>query len=65
MNGVDPHAYMQEVAAEPDRTRDPWVRERMLGDLDYLIEIMDPEIQGLAEDLMQRLRAGLKALRAG
>lgn len=37
----------------------------MLDGLEYLYEVMDPELQDLAETLMQRLRERMASLRSG
>jgi hypothetical protein len=42
---------------------DPASLDRMLDDLEYLYEVMDPELQPLAEQVMERIRARLEALR--
>lgn len=58
MPGIDPYGYMRDAAGRLD-TAEPAEVERMLDDLEYLYEVMDPELQGLADDLMDRLRARL------
>lgn len=62
MHGVDPYQYMQQAAARADRA-DAAEAERILDDLEYLYEVIDPELQGLAEGLMERVRQRLAALR--
>lgn len=62
MQGIDPYAYMQRAAGRVDQA-DAAETERMLDDLEYLFEVIDPELQGLAEGLMQRLRARLAELK--
>jgi len=64
MNGVDPYAYLQQAAGRLD-TAAPAELEGILDDIEYLYEVMDPELQSLAEDLMDRLRARLAAPRNG
>jgi hypothetical protein len=63
VNGVDPYATMQQVAVRLERTDDPAEVERMLDDLEYLFEVLDPELQSTAEDLMVRVRERLAKLR--
>lgn len=58
-NGVDPYAYMQQVAGVLDRLDDRAQINTILDELEYLYEVIDPELQPLADDLMQRLRARL------
>jgi hypothetical protein len=64
MNGIDPYAYMQQVATKLDRTNDPAEIHRMLDELEYLFEVIDPELQSLAETLMDRLRERLAEIRS-
>lgn len=59
--GMDPYAYMQQAAVRLDHISDPRELDRLLDDLEYLFEVLDPELQDLAERLMERIRA----LRAG
>jgi hypothetical protein len=58
-NGVDPYAYMQQVAGVLDRLDDRAQINTILDELEYLYEVIDPELQPLADDLMERLRARL------
>lgn len=58
-NGVDPYAYMQQVAGVLDRLHDRAQINTILDELEYLYEVIDPELQPLADDLMERLRARL------
>jgi hypothetical protein len=58
-NGVDPYAYMQQVAGVLDRLDDRAQINTILDELEYLYEVIDPELQPLADDLMDRLRARL------
>jgi len=63
MDGIDPFAFMQSAAGRLDRIDDPAELDRLLDDLEYLFEALDPELQYLAEDLMQRTRIRLGQLR--
>lgn len=65
MDGVDPCAYMQIVGGRMDRTDDLQGLNRMLDGLEYLYEVLDPELQDLAESLMQCLREKMESPRAG
>jgi len=62
MDGVDPLAYMREVAGRLE-SLDRTGIERALDDLEYLGEVLDPELQDLADGLMQRLQARLEQIR--
>jgi hypothetical protein len=63
MNGVDPLAFMQDLAGRIDRMTERRDIERALDDLEYLMEVLDPELQDPAYALVERLRAKLE--RAG
>ena len=60
--GVDPLAYMRQVAARLNQTEDADALNRMLDDLEYLYEVLDPELQYQADELLQRLRDRLKSV---
>ncbi len=64
MNGIDPHATMQRAAGRITESRDPAELDLLLDDIEYLYEAMDPELQGLAEQVMERLRERITELRA-
>jgi hypothetical protein len=59
MRGVDPYAYMQQVAGILDTLDDPDRVNTLLDELEYLYEVLDPELQPLADDLIARLRGRL------
>jgi hypothetical protein len=58
-NGVDPYAYLQQVAGVLDRLDDRGRINTILDELEYLYEVLDPELQPLADDLIERLRTRL------
>jgi hypothetical protein len=62
MNGVDPYGYMQQVAGVLDTLSDRDRINTLLDELEYLYEVLDPELQPLADDLIARLRGRLDAL---
>lgn len=62
---MDPYAYLQQAAGRFDHIDDPGELDRILDDIEYLYEVMDPELQSLAEDLMNRVRSRLALLRQG
>ncbi|MCU0765841.1 MAG: hypothetical protein MUE39_00505 [Gammaproteobacteria bacterium] len=62
MNGVDPYAYMQQVAGALDALADRRKIDTLLDELEYLYEVLDPELQPLADDLIARLRGRLAEL---
>jgi hypothetical protein len=65
MQGVDPVAYMHLVAARLDSLQDPTEIESALDEMEYLFEIIDPELQDWASDLIARLRAKLEQVVGG
>ncbi len=58
-NGVDPYAYMQQVAGAMDRLNDRERINTILDELEYLYEVLDPELQPLADGLIEQLRSRL------
>lgn len=59
MNGVDPWRYMQDLARRIDTMSERREIERALDDLEYLMEVLDSELQEPAYALVERLRAKL------
>lgn len=60
MHGVDPYAYMQQVSARLDTLETREEVERVLDEVEYLYEVMDPELHYVADDLIERLRERLR-----
>jgi hypothetical protein len=60
MDGVDPWAFMQDLAGRLDGMTDREEIERAMDDLEYLMEVLDPELQESAYQLHDRLRARLE-----
>ena len=56
MNGIDPYAYMQQVAVTMDELTDRDEIETVLDELEYLFEIIPPEMQDNAEKIIGLLR---------
>jgi hypothetical protein len=56
MNGVDPYAYMQQVALRLDELTDRDEIETVLDELEYLFEVIPPDLQDNAETLIGLLR---------
>ena len=59
MNGIDPYAYMQQVASRMNELVERQQIEEVLDELEYLFEVMPPDIQDLAEQLIAQLRGRL------
>ena len=56
MNGIDPYAYMQQVAVTMDELTARDEIETVLDELEYLFEIIPPDMQDNAEKLIGLLR---------
>ena len=56
MNGIDPYAYIQQVAVTMDELTARDEIETVLDELEYLFEIIPPEMQDNAEKLIGLLR---------
>jgi hypothetical protein len=61
VDGVDPCAFLQAAAGRLDGMDAAGV-DRLLDDLESLYEVMDPELQPLADGVMERTRARLAGL---
>jgi hypothetical protein len=60
MNGVDPYAYMQQVSMKLDEINSRSEIETVLDELEYLFEVIPPDMQDNAEKLIAILREKLK-----
>ena len=60
MDGIDPYLYVQRVAETLDSLDDRRSLETALDELEYLYEVMDPELQESAEQVMAALRDRLQ-----
>jgi ribosome assembly protein YihI (activator of Der GTPase) len=58
MSGIDPYAYMQQVSGQLEQL-DQDQLNKVLDELEYLYEVIPPELQELADGLMQRIRQRL------
>lgn len=56
MNGIDPYAYMQQVSTRMSELTSRDEIETVLDELEYLFEIIPPEMQENAETLISILR---------
>ena len=59
MNGIDPYAYMQQVAIKMNELTTRNEIETVLDELEYLFEVIPPEMQDNAETLISMLREKL------
>lgn len=60
MQGIDPLAYLQQVAARLDELHERDEINTVLDEVEYLMEVLDPEFQEPAYDLVARLRTKLE-----
>ena len=60
MNGIDPYAYMQQVAIKLDQLTSREEIETVLDEMEYLFEVIPPEMQDNAEKLISLLREKLR-----
>ena len=63
MNGVDPYAYLQQVSTQLDSLTQAEQIETVLDEVEYLFEVISPELQHLAEPIIEELRRRLAANR--
>lgn len=59
MSGVDPYAYMYQVSKQMHGLTGRKEIETVLDELEYLFEIIPPELQDNAEKLISMLREKL------
>jgi capsid portal protein len=59
MNGIDPIGYVQQVAMNMDQLTDRAEIETVLDEVEYLFEVIPPDLQELAEQVIERLRQKL------
>ena len=61
MPGVNPYAYLQQVAGRLTQLTDRSEIETLLDEVEYLYEVLDPELHGSAEQLIAQLHSRLEA----
>ncbi len=61
MSGVDPYSYMHQLSMRLDNLTDRDEIEEALDEIEYLFEVIPPEMQDNAEQLISLLREKLKA----
>jgi len=59
MNGIDPIGYVQQVAMNMDKLTGRAEIETALDEVEYLFEVIPPDLQELAEQVIERLRQKL------
>ena len=63
MNGVDPYAYMQKISLNMDSLTSRDEIETVLDEIEYLFEVIPPEMQDNAETLIHLLRTKINDAR--
>ena len=59
MSGIDPYAYMQQVSIRMHELNSRNEIEQVLDELEYLFEVIPPDMQDNAENLITMLRVKL------
>lgn len=59
MNGIDPIAYLNQVSTRMDTLTKRHEIETVLDEVEYLFEVIPPELQDLAEPIIEALRKRL------
>jgi len=60
MNGIDPYEYLKKVSASLPTLNEKEQIETVLDEVEYLFEVIPPEMQELAEPIISQLRAKLE-----
>lgn len=60
MDGIDPYAYIEQVSMRMHELVTRAEIETVLDEVEYLFEVIPPELQDNAEELIARLRDRLK-----
>jgi hypothetical protein len=59
MSGIDPYAYMQQISMQMHELKSRSDIETALDELEYLFEVIPPDMQDSAEQLITMLREKL------
>ncbi len=62
MNGIDRYTYLTRVSTKMETLTQREHIEPVLDELEYLVEVIPPELQDLAEPLIEELRGRLSAV---
>ena len=57
--GIDPYGYLAEVSRVMDTLTQQNQIETVLGEVEHLLEVIPPELQDLAEPIIEALRKKL------
>lgn len=59
MSGIDPYSYLTQVSMKMDSLTQREQIEIVLDEVEYLFEVIPPELQDLAEPIIETLRKRL------
>ncbi len=59
---MEPYQYLQQASVALDTLDSSEEINKVIDELEFIFELLDPEHQNLAEDLMSRFNARLKTL---
>lgn len=59
MSGINPYAYLMQVSTKMDTLTKRQEIETVLDEVEYLFEVIPPELQDLAEPIIETLRSRL------
>lgn len=59
MNGIDPYSYMHNISSKMDDLVSKQEIETVLDEIEYLFEVIPPDMQDNAEILIEMLRKKL------
>ena len=62
VDGIDPFQYLQQVSENFDVITTREEINSVLDELEFIFELLEPEFQDLASDLIAKLSAKLKQL---
>jgi hypothetical protein len=65
MNGVNPYQYLQTLSLRLDSLTEQSEIEAALDEIEYLFEVIPPEMQDLAEPIIEILRKKLSSASDG
>lgn len=54
--GIEPYGYLIRVSQQLDQITDPADIETVLDEVEYLYEVIPPDFQGLADQIIDLLR---------
>jgi len=60
MHGIDPYTYLNQVSLEMDSLTQRNEIETVLDEVEYLYEVIPPDMQHLADPIIETLRKRLE-----